>query len=443
MQLPQDFIELIKPMLPHDWEEFVAALSQSPEVSIRHNSKLAVDNLPSSEHAVPWCPNAYYLSVRPNFTLDPLFHAGAYYVQEASSMFVFQALKQYVSPSSLILDMCAAPGGKSTLVAQFLSEDGLLVSNEYVSQRAHILSENIQKWGCPNNVVTNNAPEHFEHYAQMFDTILVDAPCSGEGMFRKDEGAIKEWSLSNVEKCVARQREILHSAYLALAEDGYMIYSTCTYNTKENEENVQWLIDNYDMEYCPLQIEDTWNIIETERGYRFMPHKTKGEGLFLAVLRKAQSSGRYYKVRKNKQAPPKDPTLLKWLNSPNRYETIIHKDVIHAISKDYYALVCDMLSHLNVFSFGVPLATIKGKNHVPNHSLAISKDIKLSEFNTVELYRQTALTYLKTETLMLPGAPLGILLVMHQSLPLGWVKNIGNRCNNMYPSNWRIRMSIS
>ena len=263
-------------------------MADEPSVSIRLNSKITDNRLQitdstsfltphSSFLTVKWCEQGRYLSERPKFTYDPLFHAGAYYVQEASSMFVWQALSQLVEQDALVLDLCAAPGGKSTAIAQYLSENGFLVSNEYVPQRAHVLVENITKWGAPNCVVTNNAPRHFEKLKTRFDAILVDAPCSGEGMFRKDERAREEWSPANVDMCVERQREILESAWKVLKPGGVLIYSTCTFNSHENEEQVQWLIDEMEAEYLPLKIEDDWMITETERGYRFLPHKTRGE----------------------------------------------------------------------------------------------------------------------------------------------------------------------
>ncbi len=445
MHLPQDFINLISSILsPSELGNFKAAMSDAPEVSIRANDKFPVasTSLPISTQ-VPWCNNAFYLSERPNFTLDPLFHAGAYYVQEASSMFLHQVLQQHVDTYSKVLDMCAAPGGKSTLIAQYLNpQTGLLLSNEYVSQRAHILSENITKWGSPHTIVTNNSPEHFEQFPQFFDAILVDAPCSGEGMFRKDEGAIKEWSLDNVHKCVERQRTILHSAYQALAENGVLIYSTCTYNNLENENNVKWMIDEYDMEFLEVSTESSWNIITTEFGYRFMPHKTKGEGLFMAVLRKTTSDGKHYKSKKQKQHPKSMDNLLDWTINFTAPKTILHKDTVHAVENTHYDFICDSLSRLNVYTFGLPLATIKGKHNIPHAALALSKNINRNSFNSTDVDYNTALKFLKTEALYLPDAEQGFLLITYQNVPLGWVKNLGNRCNNNYPSNWRIRMSI-
>lgn len=435
----------MKSLIRDDWGAFEEALNTLPETSVRINDKLKADDLRVVEGksiGVPWCADAYYLAERPNFTLDPLFHAGAYYVQEASSMFVEQALMQYVDKDSLVLDMCAAPGGKSTLISQYLSKNGFLVSNEYVSQRAHILAENITKWGNPNCAVTNNTPEHFERYGRMFDAILVDAPCSGEGMFRKDERAIEEWSMSNVEKCVVRQRDILKSAIEALAEDGILIYSTCTYNVSENEDNIAWLMCEHGMELCELEIDEAWNIIKTDKGYRFMPHKTKGEGLFLSVLRKTDSEGRKYKYKKGKQKYATDNNLLKYVLSGKDYTTLINNDIVYAVQKHREELMMDMLENMNVFTFGVPLVTIKGKSLIPHAALALSKVLNEDAFVTVDLDRERALLFLRTESLMLEGVAVGYVLIKYMGVALGWMKNIGNRSNNMYPSNWRIRMNI-
>ena len=335
--LPKGFEEMVRSVIGDgEWDAFVEALSDEPSVSVRinaqctmhnsqctihnaqctmnnaqctmhnaqctmHNSQFTMHNSQCTMHnaqlidgqlstlnsqlsTVKWCEYGRYLSERPKFTYDPMFHAGAYYVQEASSMFVWQALTQLVDKDAVVLDMCAAPGGKSTAIAQYLSEDGFLVSNEYVPQRAHVLVENITKWGAPNCVVTNNAPRHFEKLKSRFDAILVDAPCSGEGMFRKDERAREEWSPANVEMCVERQREILESAWHVLKPGGVLIYSTCTFNSHENEEQVQWLIDEMGAEYLPIKIGEDWMITETERGYRFLPHKTRGEGLLSVFM---------------------------------------------------------------------------------------------------------------------------------------------------------------
>ena len=470
--LPEGFENMVRDVIgDSEWNAFVEALADEPSVSIRLNSKITDNRLQitdstslltphSSFLTVKWCEHGRYLSERPKFTYDPLFHAGAYYVQEASSMFVWQALSQLVEQDALVLDMCAAPGGKSTAIAQYLSEEGFLVSNEYVPQRAHVLVENITKWGAPNCVVTNNAPRHFEKLKTRFDAILVDAPCSGEGMFRKDERAREEWSKANVEMCVERQREILESAWKVLKPGGVLIYSTCTFNSHENEEQVQWLIDEMEAEYLPLKIEEDWMITETERGYRFLPHKTRGEGLFMAAVRKqctmhnAQCTiDAIYCVSDKKKQNKKDRNIkdktlvqtqivslqLSTLNSPDGFDVIESENKFYAVQKDRMALVDECRKCLNVLSFGVQMYEQKGKDLIPQAALALSQVYKRGVYPEAELSYEEAISFLRKEAIVLADAPRGFVLVTYGGLPLGWVKNIGNRCNNLYPEFWRIR----
>ena len=462
--LPEGFENMVRDVIgDSEWNAFVEALADEPSVSVRVNSKITDYRLQITDNscsAVKWCEHGRYLAERPKFTYDPMFHAGAYYVQEASSMFVWQALEQLVERDAVVLDLCAAPGGKSTAIAQYLSEEGFLVSNEYVPQRAHVLVENITKWGALNCVVTNNAPRHFDKLKVKFDAILVDAPCSGEGMFRKDERAREEWSKANVEMCVERQREILESAWEVLKPGGVLIYSTCTFNSNENEEQVQWLIDEMEAEYLPLKIEEDWMITETERGYRFLPHKTRGEGLFMAAVRKqctmhnAQCTiDAIYcvsdkKKQNKKDRNRKDKTLvqtqiaslqLSTLNLPEGFDVIESENKFYAVQKDRMALVDECRKCLNVLSFGVQMYEQKGKDLIPQAALALSQVYKRGAYPEVELSYEEAIAFLRKEAIVLADAPRGFVLVTYKGLPLGWVKNIGNRCNNLYPEFWRIR----
>lgn len=436
--LPQDFVDLIKPALAGEWDMFVNAINDTPPVSIRLNSSALHANTDGYDR-VPWCSKGYHLPSRPPFTFDPLFHSGQYYVQEASSMFLYQALIQTTSPDAMILDMCAAPGGKSTLIKDFLSDNGFLVANEYVSQRAHILAENLIKWGNPNFIVTNNAPIHFEKLPHFFDTVCVDAPCSGEGMFRKDLQAIKEWSLENVRHCVERQREILHSAWETLKPGGYLIYSTCTYNRLENEENVAWMTENLDAEYVPLRIEPQWNITETEYGYHFYPHKTTGEGLFMAVVKKKGEFMPPSEKNKNKKGNKTVAIPFDGLKDQDKYAALIHKNIIYCIAKDKMSTTTQIIDKLNVMTFGIAMAEQKGKDLIPQTGLALSTEIDKTKFIVADVDYTTALSYLRSEAIKLDNTERGYVLITYKNQPLGWVKNIGNRCNNLYPSPWRIR----
>ena len=269
--LPTDFIENLHEQLsPNEVQALCQALETTPVTSIRLNDKIDYLTFECDTDEVPWHEDGYYLSERPPFTLDPLFHAGCYYVQEASSMFVEHVLQQYLPRESVVLDLCAAPGGKSTLISQYLGDEGLLVSNEVVRQRVFILSENIQKWGNGNTVVTHNQAADFGvRLPNVFDCVLVDAPCSGEGMFRKDDGAITEWSNENVNACANRQRNILRDVWDALRPGGLLIYSICTFNHNENEDNVQWVAEELGADILPIDIHPSWGIVEGTPGYHF------------------------------------------------------------------------------------------------------------------------------------------------------------------------------
>ena len=441
-QLPQLFIEQIKTLFPDDYTAFLDAVSLPPAVSIRLKKGVSTD----VDDIVPWCKSGRYLSGRPQFTLDPLFHAGNYYVQEASSMFLLFALEKYVSNDALVLDLCAAPGGKSTLISDFLNNDGFLISNEYVPQRANILAENILKWGNPNCAVTNASSQQFAKLKGVFDVVVVDAPCSGEGMFRKDDVAIDEWSLDNVHKCVDRQREILSNAWQCLAENGILIYSTCTFNDLENERNVEWLINEFDGEYLPLNPDDSWGVTVTDFGCRFLPHKVRGEGFFISVVRK-KSECSTLNIKSIKQLPPSCKNALEWVNNPDRYKTIVENNVVYAVDKDYYPLVTNMMCGAFKFlSFGVPVATVitgKSSSLIPHHALALSEELKRDAFPIVNVDYKTALAFLRREAIVLQGVEKGFVCVAFNNVPLGFVKNVGNRCNNLYPDYWRIRMNVT
>lgn len=439
MNLPLPFIGNMQSLLQDEWRNFELALEDDSPVSVRINDKIPIEH---NLEQVPWCPKGFYLAQRPVFTMDPLFHAGCYYVQEASSMFLYQVLNQCVSPDSMFLDMCAAPGGKSTLISDFLSEKGFLVSNEYVRSRAYILAENLTKWGNANMLVCNNKPEDFEPLGTLFDAILVDAPCSGEGMFRKDERAVEEWSLQNVETCVLRQHTILNSAWKALKPGGVLIYSTCTYNRREDEELVQWLIENFGADELKVETKAEWGITTYEHGYRFFPHKTKGEGLFMAVVRKPQDASPMPRIKpfKNKTT---NAYLTGLLKSSDEFDLFSHKNVTYAVRKPFTDVVANLLQSLNALTFGIAMSETKGKNEVLQPALALNKQLNRDAVATAELSYDQALAFLRCESFPLPDTERGFVLVTYKNVPLGWMKNVGNRCNNLYPSEWRIRMNTS
>ena len=451
MQLSEEFINML-PLAERD--ALLAALATEPEVSIRFNSKapdtenLVLESLDCRADApVLWMDDAVYLDHRPQFTMDPLLHQGCYYVQEASSMFLAQALRKCVKGPVRVLDLCAAPGGKSTLLAQVLPEGSLLVSNEIQRSRAQILAENMVKWGRPGTMVTCNSPKQIGGSSLMFDIIAVDAPCSGEGMFRKDEGAVRDWSMGNVEMCASRQREIIEYIWPALKPGGYLIYSTCTFNRQEDEDNVRWIMDKYGAEAVELNPNPEWNILGSLTDddmpvYHFMQHKTRGEGFFLCLLRKPDGAQVTLKGRPFKADSSKVPVECRsWLRGD--YEFFIKNESIFALPS---ALADDMWQvgqELYALVPGIEVAVMKGRDWVPAHALAMSTSLNRDAFNNVEVTRQQALAYLHCDAIRLEDAPRGIVLLTYKNIPLGFAKNIGNRANNMYPQEWRIRNSIS
>ena len=384
VNLPEDFIRETGLVMGEErMNRFLGAFDEEASTSIRLNPRkisLTPHPSPLTTNMVPWCQEGFYLQGRPRFTFDPLFHAGCYYVQEAASMFITHILRTYLTPHSTLsaLDMCAAPGGKSTALRTVLPEGSLLVCNEPIANRAQILLENITKWGWSDCIVTNNYPRDFRKAKATFDLILCDVPCSGEGMFRRDPATIGEWNLQNVEKCWRLQREIVADAWECLNPGGLFIYSTCTFNTKENEENVRWILETYDAEVLEIPTDPSWNITGSLlKGfeapvYRFIPGITRSEGLFVCALRKKGTLAR---------APRKNLSLK-----------------------------------------------------------VLKPDLPEGDFPQTDLPYPEALKYLRGEALVLPAdTPRGIVNVTYHGIALGPVKNIGNRANNLYPKAWRIK----
>ncbi|MEG1005580.1 MAG: rRNA cytosine-C5-methyltransferase [Bacteroides sp.] len=470
MNLPAPFALSSRALLgDEEYEKLAIALQQESPVSVRLNEAVQVDaglNVPLSE--IPWSAAGHYLEQRLTFTFDPLFHAGCYYVQEASSMFVEQALKRYLPTAPVVmLDLCAAPGGKSTHARSVLPQGSLLVANEVVRNRSQILAENLTKWGHPDVVVTNNDPADFTPLTSFFDVILTDVPCSGEGMFRKDPNAVEEWSPENVTVCWQRQQRILSDIWPCLRPGGMLIYSTCTYNTKENEENVRWMCEEFGAEVLALDVPDSWNITGNLLPdadfpvYRFLPHRTQGEGFFLAVVRKpetasAERSSAYEAAgrapsakRKNKKNTPPTPPLVSkeqlalaksWLLAPDDYELSVSGSVVSAFTRTRSGELASLSSLLRIVQAGVTLGEAKGKDLIPNHALAMSRVLKPGVFPTEEVSYDQAIAYLRKEAISLSEtAPRGYVLLLYKQIPLGFVKNIGNRANNLYPQEWRIR----
>jgi len=401
---------------------------------------------------VPWSSWGYYLSERPSFTFDPLLHAGAYYVQEASSMLLEQALRQTVDLSRplRVLDLCAAPGGKSTLVQSLLTEDSLLVSNEVIRSRAGILQENIIKWGAAGVVVTNNDPRELGRMENYFDLVVVDAPCSGSGLFRREPEAIREWSPENVQLCHQRQQRILADIWPALRKDGILIYSTCSYSVEEDEEILDWMMDELQARPCRLAMDGAWNIVESQSkregyGYRCYPDKLKGEGFFIAAVQKSGGDAFSY-PRQKKQGLEKlsrgqVEELRPWIVEGKELFFFRHEGLVRAAP----ARIAEDIVYLQSFCYlkkaGVLMGQQGGKEFIPEHELALSV-IAGRQLPALELSREDAIEYLRKEEIHAEQGGRGWTLVRYQGQNLGWIKILPNRVNNYYPKEWRILKRI-
>lgn len=417
----------------------------------QHSLSAGIDSTLNFQGSVPWSTFGYYLTERPSFTSDPLFHAGAYYVQEASSMFLEVALRQTcdLSRSLKVLDLCAAPGGKSTLIQSVISADSLLVSNELIKTRVNILTENITKWGAANTVVTNNDPRDFQRLPQYFDVIVVDAPCSGSGLFRKDPAAIDEWSLDNVALCNQRQQRILSDILPALKPGGFLIYSTCSYSLEEDEAIGEWLINNEDQQLSGIQIllQDHWNIIETQTnsgtgfGYRFYPDKLKGEGFYIAAFKK-EGDGNVSKEIKLKNKPlPADKNetniVSSMIKTAELFSFFKWKDEILLVPGNLLQDVFVLQAALYLKKAGICMGTVIRNELIPHHELAMS-NLLVDDIPFFDADKETALQYLRRADINIVTSQKGWVLLKYKQLALGWMKILPGRINNYYPREWRI-----
>lgn len=436
--LPAPFIKSLTANLgPTDAQALCAALNNQPTTSVRLNpAKTPLHPLFSADQPVRWCADGRYLETRPSFTLDPRLHAGGYYVQEASSMIVGE-IARTLNPTR-ILDLCAAPGGKSTHLSSILSPDGLLVANEVVRPRAGILLENVVKWGAGNTVVTNSDPSHFGALAGFFDLMVIDAPCSGEGMFRKDVESRNQWSPQNVELCASRAKRIVSDAWDALQTDGVLIYSTCTFNRAENEDTIQWICETLGAQI----IDYTWpeNAIVSSQGAHFYPHKTRGEGFFCSVLRKTSFTASAYSKRPTRTlatvAKNDISHLETYTNSPLEYR--LGGESIYGYTPTLAENIDLLMSTLNVQYSGVKLGEMIRGTLKPAHSLSVYADVKYE--NVSDLTLDQALTFLRKNNGQPNSYADGLSLVRYEELALGWAKKIGNRVNNNYPPAWRVHI---
>ena len=447
---PPDFSNYMQIILKEEYKLFLETHSLPSPTSIRINKEKGNYN-PASLKPVKWCDTGFYLEKRPSFALDPLWHGGSYYVQEASSMFLEQFLN-FILPTfdkPIVLDLCAAPGGKSTLIASLLPDDGLLLSNEINRQRSHILAENIRKWGSGNVMVTCNDPKSFESLPDFFDVIVIDAPCSGEGMFRKDPSAIDEWSLKNVQICAERQKKIISDVWGSLKEDGIIIYSTCTYNKEENEEILKWVSKNYEIEIIKIPIPKEWNICEISEediyGYRFYPQRLQGEGLFMAAFIKKESNGRKnvrtnQKSLLNKAGKSDIDRIPDWLENTHKWFKGKIEEKIILLPEGYYKTAERIYQQLYVVHAGVELAEIIRTQANPLPDFALFKDVNPQCFPIENVDLETAHKFLKREDIAVSETAKGWILIAYQNVNLGWIKKSGNKITNYYPKEWRLRM---
>ncbi len=455
VQIPFELLKSLSELKGFEEDAFQEAHQPGQQItSIRLNkAKVVEQKLPSSlknilAEKIPWCNTGYYLSQRPSFTLDPTFHAGAYYVQDASSMFIEQALLQSLDLSKplKVLDLCAAPGGKSTLLQSLISKDSLLVSNEVIKTRVNVLSENISKWGAANVIVTNNDPQHFKRLENYFDLIVVDAPCSGSGLFRKDPSAINEWSENNVALCSQRQQRILADILPALKPGGLLIYSTCSYSSSENESITDWLMQTYSLSSIQLKCKDEWGIVETISpskggfGYRFYPHRVKGEGFFLSLLQKNEEppSHSINKKKLPEMVSAKELAVIApYILEPAAYGFIKLKETILALPINILQELPILQSALYIKKAGVQIGTLIRTALIPDHELAISNMIQ-PNLPTVAVNQSVALDYLRRAVIDINQVEKGWALLEYEGFRLGWIKMLGNRVNNYYPKDWRI-----
>ena len=432
-----------------------SAFEEPAQVSVRFNPFKKKPEI--SGEAIPWNPHGLLLPERPSFTLDPYMHGGAYYVQDSSSMFVGYMFRKCLDELDVpgdrpvrVLDLCAAPGGKSTDLAASLRERFgdrfILVSNEVMKQRVGVLADNMALWGDPNVVVTSDDPRAFASCTDFFDIIVTDVPCSGEGMFRKDESAQEQWSDDNVTLCEARQRRIIADMWPALRKDGFLVYSTCTFNRMENDGNVEWIIEDLGAR-CVTDEHPGWDlhgVIKTTHGYSLVPGHVKGEGQYCSVLVKTSESPWVENKRKDTVKPSQKSQL------PSELKNLFSKDVklrtkgetVTAIPSVCAYDVAYLESRLHLIAAGCAIGVLKGKGLVPDADLALSLMLAEDAFPQIDVDRTTALEFLHKDVVKLDDAPLGYVIIRYEGLPIGFVKNLGNRCNNLHPQGRRIRMDI-
>lgn len=444
--LPKAFTELMRQRLGEDAERLFEALDTDPAVSIRLNPAKPASTFDGEQ--VGWCPWGRYLEERPQFTLDPMLHGGAYYVQEASSQFVAHLLSNLDLKGARVLDMCAAPGGKTTIYSTLTGREGLVVANDINHGRAMALADNVQRWGMGNVVVTCNEPSHIGAFTHWFDVVAVDAPCSGEGMFRKMEEARTEWTASSPEQCAMRQREILEEAWKVLRPGGTLLYSTCTFNPTEDEGVVEWLMSEYGDELETsdrVETMDEWGIVRSDIGpwqcFHFYPHKSRGEGFFAAIARKRDGVARRSMPKARRKLftqPAKGDIreLERWVTDGHSFRMV--GDDIYAYNANVVDDVITISEYLSVIYSGVAMGRIFKQRLKPEHALALYVGLNRDVVPVVNVSLGDAQDFLRRQDIAASQFEEGINVVAYEGVPIGFVKRIGARCNNMYPKDLRI-----
>ena len=464
-EFPKAFTDNMKSYFGDEFDAFIHSLDVPVTTSIRLNPakintvsqpELAVSPSPLErvgERLIPWTENGYYLSERPSFTFDPLFHAGVYYVQESSSMFLEQAFRAipFIDNPIRVLDLCAAPGGKSTHLLSLMNQDSLLVSNEPIANRNHILRQNLSRWGNSNVVVTQNKASDFAKLGAFFDVIVIDAPCSGEGLFRKDKNAITEWSEANVTMCAERQRDILTNIVQCLKPNGYLIYSTCTFEEAENLDNINFLVKEHGMESLSIPDADSFKPELTTvsngdaKGYSFYPHHTRGEGFFISLLRKPGYESRtvssplqgVWGSGPDKTTTELLPYIIKFVDHAESFTVLKHEPYYNILPTVFHRDYKTLAQYLYIRNAGISAGEIKGKDFIPAHELSLYQGFR-KDFPSAELDIKSAISYLKAETISIPTDHRGWTVIRYRGANLGFVKALPNRINNYFPKEWRI-----
>lgn len=447
--LPKELLKDLKGVKGFDEAALVAAHQQPVITSVRLNPYKPAEVFTNTEH-VPWCGDGRYLQERPSFTLDPYFHAGTYYVQEASSMFLHHMMRSLLPERDglRVLDLCAAPGGKSTLIASLLGKDSLLISNEVIRTRASILEENMTRWGYMNTWVTSNDPHDFSKLPGYFDVMVVDAPCSGSGLFRKDERALDEWSEANVQLCAQRQQRILADVWPALKEEGILIYATCSYSPQEDEEILDWIASDLGAETLRVIAPEEWGVVVTHSekanftGYRFSPDKVKGEGFFIAAVRKRSGTDVMRPVKFKSANDKKALSQAAHLLDGEHHTCLKTSDEYTIIHPEHEADIRILQKAVYLRRTGTLLGQPTAKEWLPAHDIALSIH-KNPNIPHIDVTKEQALHFLKKEDISVPITEKGWQLISYNGHSLGWVKSLGNRFNNYLPKNWRIRMDIT